>query len=266
MHPELERLIKIALADGIITEKERAIILEKAEKVGADKDEVELILDGELALIQSQKSNFSESNPSYKIGETKKCPSCGAPLQALTLKCNECGHDFYSETDSNKLIRDYIRELNDKLIEADNSLSSKQRAWYGEDQIINKKVTIINAFTLPNTKEGLIQLLIFSYSNYESTQDNAFTPNPLRKAWLAKAIQSYNLLKAQGEEDNKIQKVLIDYSFLDNVSQSQHIKNTLTKTSGSTTKKALKYGCLSLFIISLLSMLLSLFFAYKQFN
>jgi hypothetical protein len=272
MHPELERLIKMAIADGKITDKERAIILQKAEKLGEDKDEIELILDGELASIQTQQdTNQPQQKSSNKVGDIKKCPSCGAPVPALTLKCSECGHDFHSETITNKQIRDYIRELQDKLIEADNSLSSKQRAWYGEGQVINKKVTIINTFTLPNTKEALIQLLIFSYSNYESIQDNALAPNPLKKAWLAKAIQSFNLLKTQGEGDNKIQKVLNEYSFLDSISQNQNkkkaqIDRTLTNTQGSTTKKVLKYGGIGCGSIILLSMLVYLFGVFNMYN
>ena len=51
MHTEIENLINMALADGEVTEKERAIILRKAESLGIDKDEVEMILDGRIALI-----------------------------------------------------------------------------------------------------------------------------------------------------------------------------------------------------------------------
>lgn len=272
MHPEIEKLIQLAIAEGVITDKERAIILQKAEKLGEDKDEVELILDGELALAkQKQNSEQQNQTKSNKVGDIKKCPSCGAPVQSLKLKCPDCGHDFNKETDSSKQIRDYIRELQDKLLEADNSLSSKQRAWYGEGQVNNKKVTIINTFTLPNTKESLIQLLIFSYSNYESIQDNALAPNPLKKAWLAKSIQSYNLLKAQGEGDSKIQKVLNEYSILDSLSQNQskkkgQIENTLSNTPGSSTKKILKYGGIGCGSIILISMLVSLFGVFKMYN
>ena len=39
MHPEIDNLIYMALADGEVTEKERAIILRKAEALGEDKDE-----------------------------------------------------------------------------------------------------------------------------------------------------------------------------------------------------------------------------------
>ena len=52
MHPELENLINMALADGEVTEKERGIILRKAETFGFDVDEAEMILDGKIALFQ----------------------------------------------------------------------------------------------------------------------------------------------------------------------------------------------------------------------
>lgn len=41
MHPELDKLIEMALADGQVTDKEREIILRKAEKLSLDVDEVE---------------------------------------------------------------------------------------------------------------------------------------------------------------------------------------------------------------------------------
>jgi hypothetical protein len=52
MNAEIEKLIKLAIADGTITEKEKEIIFRKAEKLGEDIDEVELILNGELALLK----------------------------------------------------------------------------------------------------------------------------------------------------------------------------------------------------------------------
>ena len=50
MNPEIEKLIDFALADGVITDKEREIIRKKAEKLGEDPDEAEMILDAKLAM------------------------------------------------------------------------------------------------------------------------------------------------------------------------------------------------------------------------
>lgn len=48
MHPEIEKLIDLALADGQITEKERNVILKKAAELDVDADEVEMVLDGKI--------------------------------------------------------------------------------------------------------------------------------------------------------------------------------------------------------------------------
>jgi len=48
MNQELEKLIEIAFADGELSEREKEIILRKAENLGEDIDEVELILEGKI--------------------------------------------------------------------------------------------------------------------------------------------------------------------------------------------------------------------------
>lgn len=49
MHPEIDKLIDLALADGQITEKERNVTLKKAAELGVDADEVEMILGGKMS-------------------------------------------------------------------------------------------------------------------------------------------------------------------------------------------------------------------------
>ena len=89
MHPEIERLIELALADGAITDKERAIILRKADSLGLDRDEIELVLEGSLETIKKQ----SPQNINQKYGAVRKCPACGQNLGALASHC-ECGHEL----------------------------------------------------------------------------------------------------------------------------------------------------------------------------
>jgi DNA-directed RNA polymerase subunit RPC12/RpoP len=90
MNSELDKLIEAVIADGVITDSERCVVLKKAEALGFDKDEVEIYLEGKLHLkiksIQPQKSN--------KEGTYNKCPSCGASAQSFTTKCVDCGHEF----------------------------------------------------------------------------------------------------------------------------------------------------------------------------
>jgi hypothetical protein len=79
MHPDIEKLITLALADGVVSEKEREIILRKAEKLGLDIDEVEMYLEGK---ISSHNLSFQAKNQTHnKINEKNQFD----PLSILTL-------------------------------------------------------------------------------------------------------------------------------------------------------------------------------------
>ena len=65
MHPEIDKLINMALLDGHVTDKEREIILRKAEKLGLDVDELEMYLEGLISSSLNSKSsniNIEEGN------------------------------------------------------------------------------------------------------------------------------------------------------------------------------------------------------------
>ena len=94
MHPEIENLINMAIADGKVTDKERQVIFRKAIELGISQDEIELVLDSKL--YEKQKELSKESNFSYaeKFGKVKKCPSCGEIINPLDVKCKSCGFEL----------------------------------------------------------------------------------------------------------------------------------------------------------------------------
>ena len=93
---KIENLINFALADGELTEKEKQILIKKAEEAGIDLDEFEMVLDAKL--FEKQQSNkkaethVSTAPKSDKFGDVKKCPACGAIIQSFQTKCSDCGH------------------------------------------------------------------------------------------------------------------------------------------------------------------------------
>ena len=111
MNPEIENLINIALADGIVTDKEREIILRKADALGVDKDEVEMILEGRIAQLKSN----------VQIKETVvKCPSCGAIIQGLSQVCSSCGYVLNKssiQSNSGSNLHEAIDKLENFIIE-----------------------------------------------------------------------------------------------------------------------------------------------------
>lgn len=49
---ELEEIVEAALADGVLTDKERAVLHKRAQAEGVDPDELDIVLDGRLAKMK----------------------------------------------------------------------------------------------------------------------------------------------------------------------------------------------------------------------
>jgi hypothetical protein len=160
MHPEIERLIDLALADGEVTEKEREIILRKAESLGLDKDEIDMILEGKIS--EQFKKN---QNVNSKQGIIKKCPHCGAPAKSFTDKCEYCGEDFRFDT---------LNNLTSNLS--------------GVEENDARQISLIN---IPLNKEELIQFATYSFGNAK----NKALGLPERNAWYAKFNEAKNKLR-----------------------------------------------------------------------
>ena len=182
MHPEIENLINMALANDEVTEKERAILLRKAEALGEDKDEVEMILDGKIAMMKKeQASNYSVSK-SNKEGDLKKCPSCGAGVKPFTEECADCGHVYR---------HDSLNKLTSEIKNSSYDLVSQ-----------------ISMHAIPINREALIEFLTFSYGN----ANNKALGFELRSAWNSKFNEALEKAKFsfQSLEDKKILK---DYNY-----------------------------------------------------
>jgi hypothetical protein len=180
MNPEIENLINMALADGGVTEKERGIIIRKAVSLGLDQDEIEMILDGKIALLNKQSSNLENAKPpSQKEGDIKKCPSCGARVQSFSTKCSDCGHEFRNIDSSNS-----IKQLISKLELAEQSAKNSSQsggilggllAMVDNDTAIERKVfeakaNIISTYPIPNSKEDFLEFLTLSIAQINSIQ------------------------------------------------------------------------------------------------
>lgn len=64
---ELEEWINVVLADGIITEKKREVIHNRAKIEGVDPDEIDMYIDGKIISLKNQRSQFSSADVDEKI-------------------------------------------------------------------------------------------------------------------------------------------------------------------------------------------------------
>lgn len=154
--PRLEQLINAALADGVLTEKEKQILFKKAESFGVDLDEFEMILDARLYEKQHANTQQHVTTPkSNKYGDIKKCPNCGATVDAFQTCCPECGHNF-----QNVAANSTITILFQKLDELTANSSGWKQAWYGAyNPELKRKISLITTFPIPTTKDDILEFL-----------------------------------------------------------------------------------------------------------
>ena len=103
---ELNALIQQYLTDGVLTDKERQVILNKVEKMGLDRAEIDLYLDAEVQKIDQQ------TDAAVRKQKGKTCPFCGGSVPQLTDKCPHCGENITPEASSE------LQEIVDNLEEA----------------------------------------------------------------------------------------------------------------------------------------------------
>jgi hypothetical protein len=222
MNPEIENLINMALADGEVTEKERGMILRKAESLGLDKDEVEMILDGKIALSKKENHNTQASKTtSNKEGEIKKCPACGAAVQSFSSKCSDCGLEFRG-VEANQL----VKQFHLKLLEIENkrqdeetnplksigSMLSKSLSGRGlADKVDLEKMQLIKTFPIPNSKEEILEFLTIALPEATvkirkllfATIDEDRVKEEIKKVWLTKCEQIILKARLSMKEDKK---------------------------------------------------------------
>ena len=163
---KLEKLVDMALEDGVITEKEKDILVKRAKSLGIDLDEFEMYLDSRLASLSNTQNTTSNQN---KFGNLLKCPSCGTSVPSLTIICKDCGFEF-----RNIKANSTVKELVDKLEHATITVASEKKTFLsilkGDcwDKVDYLKSGIVANFPIPNTKEDVLEFAIFISSNIDS--------------------------------------------------------------------------------------------------
>lgn len=219
-NPELEDLIDAALADGELTEKEKQILFKKAQGMGVDLDEFEMVLDARLVKqkkVEAEKAATSAPK-SNKLGDVKKCPACGAMVQSYQGVCSECGYAF-ENIDANSSTKN-LAELIDKVMLENNNLQLRE-GMAPIDLEKEKKQRIVNAiqnFPVPSTKSDLFEFITSLQSKTSGKYGNAYKvkleecilkaktlfPNDKTFAGL---IEKYE--KKKIEKNAKIKKILL---------------------------------------------------------
>ena len=236
---QLEKLIEMALMDGELTEKEKQVLFKKAEAMGVDLDELEMVLEAKLyekTQAMNQETEAKAAPKSDKFGDVKKCPACGAMVQSFQSKCPDCGHD-YSNIESNASIQKLFKMLDDvESGRKDDEGMDPLKAFGGAmakgfgmggvgDKINNRKKEIIKNFPIPTTKDDILEFLSLAIPNARK-QGNFFTSgafnspanernklhNDFVPIWKAKCEQIVLKARFSMKEDKSILEEINNYA------------------------------------------------------
>lgn len=164
---KIEGLIKAALADGVLTEKEKQVLFRKAQEQGIDLDEFEMVLDARLVELQrEEKEKAQKSAPqSNKFGDVRKCPACGAIISSGIAVCKECGYAFTETiaTPSREKLYELLAQIDKQYSNEDNPIAEMKRmlSTSKTKQSTKLKASAIINFSIPNTKVDLLDFCSF---------------------------------------------------------------------------------------------------------
>ena len=109
-HEELEQLIEFALIDGTITDKERAVLVNKALQLGINKDEFEMVLEARIHQMNKGQSSANSFSNEEKKNDTLRCASCNAITTSFTSNCSYCGAEFRNSS-TPKSLQNFLEGL-----------------------------------------------------------------------------------------------------------------------------------------------------------
>lgn len=145
------------------------------------------------------RENFTTQRKTVYEGQIHKCPNCGETINSFVSNCPTCGYEM---RDSHGVSS--IRQLAMKLEQLEATRSPQknmnifEQAFYGGTQLQKtdeQKIELIRNFAIPNTKEDILEFIIFAAANidlkvYGLESNSDPTRRELSDAWLSKLEQA----------------------------------------------------------------------------
>ena len=201
---ELEALIDAAMIDGVLTEKERKVLCKKAQSLGLDVDEFEIMLDARLV-----------QNSYHDLGVVRRCPNCGTAIGGFRMTCPKCGYEF-SNVGVNSYVEQFSKKLNElperidfgsphlymQLFDFYGIYEQKRRA-----EILEAAETrFIKNYPLPITREDCVEML-----NYMLPKISLSGSNGATFAWRKKYAAILQKLELEAKGNPKVLDIVQSY-------------------------------------------------------
>ena len=214
MNPELEKYIDFVVADGEVTEKEKNVLIKKAQELNVDLDEMEIVLDAKLHVIQKETQpeevQAEVPLPAENKPSVTKCPVCAVAIDSFSTRCPYCDAEIRDTKTVSSLER-----LNDEFQKIEESERSRKRSWIQKlegDMGVNKstvtrQISFLAAFPVPNTNEDLLEFLSLASSEAQKKIGMAMGQHPealMKKAWRTKSQQIITKARFAMKNDKKL--------------------------------------------------------------
>lgn len=131
-------------------------------------------------------------------GELYKCPNCAERLDSFMTVCPTCGYELRGAKGAS-VVKEFAEKL--EQIESVRSDTNKVYSFIGDmfgkfNKTDEQKINLIRSFSIPNTKEDILEFMILAASNidlklYGAEGNNVSSQRAISDAWLAKFEQAY---------------------------------------------------------------------------
>ena len=154
--------------------------------------------------VTGDPASFGQRRQEYE-GKIYKCPNCGEILPSFVRACPACGLELRGVRATGA-----VKEFALKL-EAIESRRRFQRIDSNSEisTTDEQKINLIKSFSVPNSKEDILEFMILATSNVNMRTYDHFNNNPskseeaINDAWLSKIKQVYEKAKnSYGNEDD----------------------------------------------------------------
>ena len=161
-------------------------------------------------------SSSSQSGNYERLGNIRKCPSCGAILGSFQMICPECGFEFVG-VGPNKFVKEFSDKLNEAVSSASSQISMSvfqhMLDTTGHEEEKRKETAVavaesqfVKNYPLPLTKEDCIEML-----NYMIPKIKPSGATRATKTWRAKYNSILMRLERQCQGDSETQLLVLDF-------------------------------------------------------